>query len=415
MMDLIKYIENELFIEGCSAKQLALKYSTPLFVYSEALIKYNWKQFSLPEYSNNHLICYAVKANSNISVLNILAKMGSGFDVVSQGELARVIFAGGDPKRTIFSGVGKKSSEISYALSKGIFSFNVESESELYRINEVAKKLDKIAPISIRVNPDVSVKTHPYISTGLKENKFGVKIENAKSLYLKAKQLKHVELKGIDCHIGSQIMEIEPFLDSIDRMLLLVDELIDVGISLTHINVGGGVGVQYNNESPLTPKDYVKAIATKTKEHKLKVIFEPGRAIVANAGVLLTEVEYLKCSSDKNFAIVDAAMNDLLRPALYDACHKILPVTEQENIESRVYDVVGPVCETGDFLGKNRTLAICEGDYLSIFSCGAYSFSMSSNYNSRPKSAEVLISGNKDDLIGIRQTTTDLWRDEILV
>lgn len=411
----IKFIQNTLFIEGCSAKALAENYSTPLFVYSKACIKQNWEQFSRPEFKDKHLVCYAVKANSNLSILSLLAQLGAGFDVVSQGELARVILAGGDPKHTIFSGVGKKHSEISYALTQGIFSFNVESESELYRINNVAAKLNKTAPISIRVNPDVSVETHPYISTGLKENKFGVRINDAKALYLKAQELSHIVIKGVDCHIGSQILEMAPFLDSIDRMLLLIEELKTVGIRLSHINVGGGVGVQYNNETPLSVSDYVNAVARKVEPHNLNVIFEPGRAIVANAGVLITEVEFLKHNTDKNFAIVDAAMNDLLRPALYSAWHKILPVIKNESIKSKVYDVVGPVCETGDFLGKSRKLAICEGDYLSIFSAGAYGFSMSSNYNSRPKPAEVLVEGENHNLISVRQSLTELWQNEILL
>lgn len=356
-----------------------------------------------------------MKANSNISILSLLAKQGAGFDVVSQGELARVIAAGGDPKRTIFSGVGKTSSEIKYALTEGIFCFNVESEPELYRINKVAAELNTKATISIRVNPDVNAKTHPYISTGLKENKFGVKIEDAKSLYIKAQQLSHIVIKGVDCHIGSQILEIEPFLDSIDRMLLLVDELNELGIALSHINVGGGVGVQYNNEIPIMPENYVHAVARKVEQHKLSLIFEPGRAIVANAGILITEVEYIKQNAEKNFAIVDTAMNDLSRPALYSAWHKVLPVTIQDGLISKTYDIVGPICETGDFIGKERALAIREGDYLSIFSAGAYSFSMSSNYNSRPKSAEVLVDGDTDFLISKRQNLTELWQNEILI
>jgi diaminopimelate decarboxylase len=414
-MEQIKFIQNELFVEACSVKELAYKHSTPLFIYSKAAIKQNWQQFSQPEYQDKHLVCYAVKANSNISILSLLAKLGAGFDIVSQGELERVIVAGGDPKRTIFSGVGKTHSEISYALTKGVFCFNVESEPELYRINEVAAKLNKVASISIRVNPDVSVKTHPYISTGLKENKFGVKIEDAKSLYFKAEQLSHISIKGIDCHIGSQILEMAPFLDSIDRMLLLIDELESEGIVLSHINIGGGIGIQYQDELPLSPKGYVNAVADKIGQRKLTVIFEPGRAIVANAGVLITEVEYLKNNADKNFAIVDAAMNDLLRPALYRAWHKILPVIQYDDIANKVYDIVGPVCETGDFLGKNRALAIHEGDYLAIFSAGAYSFSMSSNYNSRPKSAEVLVDDDTDHLICKRQSIAELWQNEILL
>jgi len=414
-MEQIKFKQNTLFVEACSVKELACKHSTPLFVYSKAAIKQNWQQFSLPEYQDKHLVCYAVKANSNISILSLLAKLGAGFDVVSQGELERVIVAGGDPKRTIFSGVGKTSSEISYALTEGIFCFNVESEPELYRINDVASKLNKVAAISIRVNPDVSVKTHPYISTGLKENKFGVRIEDAKSLYIKAKQLSHISIKGIDCHIGSQILEIEPFLDAIDSMLLLVDELNELGIALSHINVGGGIGVQYDDEIPLAAKDYVQAVAKKAEQHKLNIIFEPGRAIIANAGILITQVEYLKHNVEKNFAIVDAAMNDLLRPALYSAWHKIRPVTQDDDLANKVYDIVGPVCETGDFLGKDRELAVNEGDYLAIFSAGAYSFSMSSNYNSRPKSAEILVDGDTDHLIGKRQTIAELWQNEVLI
>ena len=414
-MTFIKYIDNELHIENFPVKDLANKYSTPLFAYSKAFIIANWEKFNLPEFQNKQMVCYAVKANSNISILTLLAKLGAGFDVVSQGELARVIAAGGDPKRIIFSGVGKKRSEISYALTIGIFSFNVESESELYRINEVAAKLNIIAPISIRVNPDVNVKTHPYISTGLKENKFGVRIEDAMSLYIAAQKLSHITIKGIDFHIGSQITDIEPFLDSIDRVLQLVEQLNKVGISLSYINVGGGIGVKYNNETPLLAKEYVKAIFEKVKSHHLNLIFEPGRAIIANTCVLITKVEYLKHNTDKNFAVVDAAMNDLLRPALYNAWHKIQPVIKQPNLDNRIYDVVGPVCESSDFLGKDRPLTVCEGDYLSIFSAGAYAFSMSSNYNSRPKVAEVLVDGSTDQLICKRENTEDLWRNEILL
>jgi len=414
-MNLIRYIKKELYVEDCAVSRLVEKHSTPLFVYSKAMIAHNWRQFESPEFKNKQMVCYAVKANSNISILSTLAKLGAGFDVVSQGELARVIAAGGDPKRIIFSGVGKKSSEIAYALDAGIFSFNVESEAELYRINKVAAGINKIATISIRVNPDVSVDTHPYISTGLKENKFGVSIEDAKPLYIQAQTLSHVSLKGVDFHIGSQITDISPFLDSIDRMLQLIDELSDLGISLTHLNVGGGIGVQYDNESPLLATNYVKAVFEKVKQRDLTLIFEPGRAVVANAGVLITEIELIKNNGEKNFAVVDAAMNDLLRPALYGAWHNIHPVVEHDNLTNKVYDVVGPVCESSDFLGKNRTLAIEEGDYLAIFSTGAYSFCMSSNYNSRPKAAEVLIDGDTAHLISKRESIEDLWLNEVLI
>jgi diaminopimelate decarboxylase len=406
---------SSLFAEDCSVAQLAKTYQTPLYIYSRATIERHWHAFDQAAGDRPHLICYAVKANSNIGVLNVLALLGSGFDIVSQGELERVIAAGGDPKKVVFSGVAKKSSEIEFALKHDIYCFNIESGPELHRINEVAKKLNKVAPVSFRVNPDVDAGTHPYISTGLKENKFGIAMDEAPELYRQASKFSHISIKGVDCHIGSQLTEVKPFLDALDRVLRLVDQLAYEGIMLSHIDVGGGLGVNYQQEAPPHPNEYAKAIADKLKNYSHTLVFEPGRAIMANAGILVTEVEFLKTNQDKHFAIVDAAMNDLIRPSLYQAWQDIIPVEINDSVPACVYDVVGPVCETGDFLGKERELAIAEGDLLAVRSAGAYGFTMSSNYNSRPRVAEVLVDGDKDYLIRQRETIEQLWSGESLL
>jgi diaminopimelate decarboxylase len=350
-----------------------------------------------------------------LAVLNVLARLGSGFDIVSKGELARVLKAGGDPAKVVFSGVAKTSDEIAYALEQGIYCFNVESAAELERINQVAGQLGKKAPVSIRVNPDVDAGTHPYISTGLKENKFGIDIDEALAIYQRASGLEHLEVKGVDCHIGSQLTELQPFLDALDRVLLLIDTLNEQGIKLTHLDVGGGLGVTYDNETPPHPSEYAKALADKLQGRDLTLVYEPGRAIMANAGILVTEVEYLKANGERNFAIVDAAMNDLLRPSLYQAWQQIIPVEENQQQAEHCYDVVGPVCETGDFLGKDRSLAIAPGDLLAVRSAGAYGFTMSSNYNSRPRVAEVMVDGNQHYQIRARETLEQLWQGEALL
>jgi len=414
-MDHFNRIHDSLYAEDCLVSQLAKEYQTPLFVYSRATIERHWHAFDQAAGDLPHMICYAVKANSNIAVLNVLARLGSGFDIVSQGELARVIAAGGDPKKVVFSGVAKKSCEIAYALKQGIYCFNVESAPELERINHVAQSLNVNAPISLRVNPDVDAGTHPYISTGLKENKFGIAIDKAPALYKHAASLSHIDVKGVDCHIGSQLTEVKPFLDALERVLHLVDTLKQQGIELSHIDVGGGLGVNYQQESPPHPNDYAKAIAEKLAGYTQTLIFEPGRAIMANAGILVTEVEFLKTNQDKHFAIVDAAMNDLIRPSLYQAWQEIIPVELNHKAPTQQYDIVGPVCETGDFLGKERDLAIAEGDILAVRSAGAYGFTMSSNYNSRPRAAEVLVDGKQSYLIRERETIEQLWQGEQLL
>ncbi|MDG1750765.1 MAG: diaminopimelate decarboxylase [Thalassotalea sp.] len=414
-MDFFNYNENQLYAEACSVTELAKTHGTPLYIYSRATIERHWHAFDQAAGDRPHLVCYAVKANSNLAVLNVMARLGSGFDIVSKGELARVLQAGGDASKVVFSGVGKKSEEIAYALEKGIHCFNVESEAELDRIQVVAKHFNQKAPISLRVNPDVDAGTHPYISTGLKENKFGVSIDDAYKIYAKAAQYSHIDVKGIDSHIGSQLTEIQPFLDALDRVLLLVDNLAEQGIKLSHIDVGGGLGVCYDNEQPPHPNEYAKAIASKLEGRDISLIYEPGRAIMANAGILVTEVEFLKTNQDRHFAIVDGAMNDLIRPSLYQAWQKIIPVNEKANVPVKTYDIVGPVCETGDFLGKERELAIEAGDLLAIRSSGAYGFTMSSNYNSRPRAAEIMVDGENSYVIRQRETLESLWQGESLL
>ncbi len=412
-MDFFNRKASELYAEGCPVAELAQTYGTPLYVYSRATIERHWHAFDRAAGQRPHLVCYAVKANSNLAVLNVLARLGSGFDIVSQGELARVIQAGGDPAKVVFSGVGKKSKEIAYALEQGIYCFNVESQAELERIQQVAQTLDICAPVSLRVNPDVDAGTHPYISTGLKENKFGISISDALSIYQKAAGYSHIKVKGIDCHIGSQLTEITPFLDALDRVLLLVDKLAELGIVLSHIDVGGGLGVCYQDEQPPHPNEYAKAIADKLADRTITLIYEPGRAIMANAGILVTEVEFLKTNQDRHFAIVDGAMNDLIRPSLYQAWQNIIPVKEKPELTKQCYDIVGPVCETGDFLGKNRELAIEAGDLLAVRSSGAYGFTMSSNYNSRPRAAEVMVDGEQSYVVRSRESIESLWQGEV--
>lgn len=408
--------DGRLLVEDTAIEDIIKKSGTPAYIYSRATIERHWNAFDQAAGSHPHLICYAVKANSNLGVLNLLARLGSGFDIVSVGELLRVIQAGGDPKKVVFSGVGKTEIEISTALQAGIHCFNVESISELYRINEVAGCLNKIAPISIRINPNIDAGTHPYISTGLKENKFGIEIEQASTVYNLANELPFLEVKGVDCHIGSQLTEIEPFLEALDKLLILIDTLATQGITIQHLDLGGGLGVPYNGETPPEPAQYMQALIERMDGRKLKLIFEPGRAIMANAGILVTKVEFLKLNDHKNFAIVDAAMNDLIRPALYSAWQNIIPLNNKlndpETRPNRVYDIVGPICETGDFLGKDRPLSIAEGDYLAVRSAGAYGATMSSNYNSRCRPAEIMVDGDKAFVVRQREKHIELWRGE---
>lgn len=415
-MDHFLYRDNVLHAEDVSVTDIAAQYATPCYVYSRATIERHWHAFDKAAGKHPHLICYAVKANSNLGVLSTMAKLGSGFDIVSGGELSRVLKAGGDPAKVVFSGVGKTRQEIAFALEQGIKCFNVESPVELQRINEVAGQVGKRAPISIRVNPDVDAKTHPYISTGLKANKFGIAREEAIAIYQQAAALPNLHIVGIDCHIGSQLTEVAPFVDALDRLLALIDELADNGIRIEHLDVGGGLGVPYKDETPPSPVNYVEALMSRMASRpELTLLFEPGRAIMANAGILLTRVELIKHNGDKHFAVVDAAMNDLIRPALYSAWQNIVPADRNLVRDEVTYDVVGPICETGDFLGKDRNLGIVEGDLLAIRSAGAYGFVMSSNYNSRCRAAEVMVDGDKLITVRSRETLDDLWRGEQLV
>lgn len=409
------YQNDTLYAEGCPLESLAQQYGTPLYVYSREAFEERWQAFDTAFGDQPHLVCYAVKTNSNLAILNLLARLGSGFDIVSQGELERVLKAGGDPAKVVFSGVAKKPAEIERALTVGIRCFNIESHAELDRIQSVAQRLDIVAPISIRVNPDVDAKTHPYISTGLKDNKFGVDINTAPQLYADAQKLSHIDIIGIDCHIGSQLTEITPFVDALERVLKLKTALEAQGIHLHHLDLGGGLGIQYTDEQPPAVRDYIQAILTKLNDPSIEVIIEPGRAIAGNAGVLLTEVEYLKPTEHKNFAIIDAAMNDLIRPALYQSYQTIHPVTQRKDGDEAEWDIVGPVCETGDFLGKDRRLNLKAGDILAVMSSGAYGFTMSSNYNTRPRAAEVLVDGDQAYEIRPRETYDDLMGSEKLL
>lgn len=400
-----------LFAEDVSLEAIANQFGTPTYIYSKNILIDTFESFQKGLLKTNHLICFAVKANSNIAILNLFANLGAGFDIVSGGELERVLYAGGDPQKIVFSGVGKTTSEIEAALKANILCFNVESRSELLRIEAVASKINIKAPISIRVNPDVDAKTHPYISTGLKDNKFGVDFNQALALYLEAKGMSYIEIKGIDCHIGSQITELKPFVDALDRVLSLVDQLKNNNIYLSHIDIGGGIGICYQDESPPDFDIYTKAILNKIQNLDVKIIFEPGRALVGNAGVLLSKVEYLKQNDVKHFAIIDAAMNDLMRPTLYDAYHEIKIVREHDT-KLQSFDVVGPVCESGDFIAKNRSLKLKENDLVCIMSVGAYGMSMSSNYNSRGRAAEVMVDRDKIFEIRTREKSSDLFKLE---
>jgi diaminopimelate decarboxylase len=399
---------NHLHLESADLVAIADTYSTPCYVYSHAALTQAFRDFDLALQGRNHLICYAMKANSNLAILNLLARLGAGFDIVSGGELQRVVAAGGDPGKVVFSGVGKTADEMRLALDCGIFCFNVESEAELLRLNEVASTMNKIAPISLRVNPDVDANTHPYISTGLKGNKFGVAHVDALRLYRLAASLANLQIKGIDCHIGSQLTETRPFADALDRVLTLVDALEAEGIVLEHLDLGGGLGIRYQDETPPLIADYIDTLLAKLQGRAQTILLEPGRALVGNAGLLLTRVEYLKHGAEKNFAIVDAAMNDLMRPALYDAYHDIVPVVPRDDSKA-IYEIVGPVCESGDFLGHERLLGLHQGDLLAILSAGAYGMSMSSNYNSRVRAAEVMVKGQEIFLIREREKITELF------
>lgn len=397
------YHDNELFVESVPLKQIADEFGTPCYVYSRSALTKAYQEFDTSFANRDHLICYAVKANSNIAILNLFAQLGSGFDIVSGGELQRVIKAGGDPGKTVFSGVGKNANEMRMALDANILCFNVESEAELVTLNQIAKDMGKIAPVSLRVNPDVDAKTHPYISTGLKENKFGVPASEAERIYRSAHLYAHVRFTGLDCHIGSQLTALEPFMQTSSKMLNLLDTLQSQGLEIKHLDLGGGLGIRYANETPPSIKDYVSMLCASTHQIKQRLLIEPGRSLVGNSGILLTRIEYLKHTAARNFAIVDAAMNDLMRPALYDAYHEILPV-RKNNGEINSYQIVGPVCETGDFLGHDRKLGLIGGDLLAIMSAGAYGMSMSSNYNTRPRAAEVMV--DKDSIHIIRQRET---------
>lgn len=413
-MDYFEYKNKQLYAEDINLTELAREYATPAYVYSRATLERHWHAFDKAFGDQPHLICYAVKANSNIAILNLLARLGSGFDIVSVGELERVLRAGGEASRVVFSGVGKKPQEIRRALEVGIRCFNVESEAELGVINQIAAEMNAIAPVSLRVNPDVDAQTHPYISTGLKENKFGIAHHQAVAVYQQAQALSHIEVRGIDCHIGSQLTQITPFVDALKRVLELVDELKSRGIELQHLDLGGGLGIRYQNETPPSPAEQIAALLAELGDRQVEILIEPGRAIAGNAGVLLSEVLYLKHSEEKNFAIIDAAMNDLMRPALYGAWQEIVPLQQREG-ETQRYDLVGPVCETGDFLGKDRMLNLQAGDFIAVKSAGAYGFTMSSNYNTRPRAVEIMVDGDQVHVIRQRENLDQLLEGESLL
>lgn len=409
-----EYRDGELFAEGAALSAIAERFGTPTYVYSRAHIEAQYRAYADALAGMPHLVCFAVKANSNLGVLNVLARLGAGFDIVSRGELERVLAAGGDPAKVVFSGVGKSRDDMRRALEVGVHCFNVESDVELERLQQVAAELGVKAPVSLRVNPDVDAQTHPYISTGLKENKFGVSIDVAERVYARAAALPNLDVVGVDCHIGSQLTQLEPFLDALERLLALVDRLAARGIHIKHLDLGGGLGVRYRDEEPPLAGDYIAAVRERLAGRELALVFEPGRSIVANAGVLLTRVEYLKHTEHKDFAVIDAAMNDLIRPALYQAWMDIVPVRPHAG-EARRYDLVGPICETGDFLGKDRELALAEGDLLAVRSAGAYGFVMSSNYNTRGRAAEVLVDGAAVHLVRRRETLDELYAGESLL
>ncbi|HVL02196.1 MAG TPA: diaminopimelate decarboxylase [Dongiaceae bacterium] len=401
--------------ENVDTQAIAAAVGTPAYVYSRAALENHWRAFDSAFGSHPHLICYAVKANSNLAVLNVLAKLGAGFDIVSQGELERVLRAGGNPEKIVISGVGKQPEEMARALEVGVHCFNVESEAELDVLNDVAGSVGKVARISLRVNPDVDAQTHPYISTGLKQNKFGIDIDRALDVYRHAATLPHLKITGIDCHIGSQLTSVTPFMDALDRLLERIDQLAADGIVIEHLDIGGGLGVRYRDEQPPTPQAYISALLNKLGDRPLKILMEPGRAIAANAGILLTRVQLLKSTEVKHFAVVDAAMNDLIRPSLYGAWQNIIPAQPNTQAEKQIYDIVGPVCETGDFLGKERELAVAPGDLLAVCSAGAYGFVMSSNYNTRNRAAEVMVDGDHFHIVRRRETYDDQLALESLV
>ncbi len=409
------YKDGLLNVEGVSLAEIASQFGTPCYVYSRKAIESAWLEFDRALQSQKHLVCYAVKANSNIGILNLLARLGAGFDIVSVGELERVLRAGGKPDKIVFSGVGKRKDEMQAALKANVKCFNVESVNELVRLNGVADKMQRQAPVSLRVNPDVDAKTHPYIATGLKDNKFGIASENAIATYKLAATLPHISIQGIACHIGSQITTLTPFKDALLKVLTLLEQLKQLGVTLRHIDLGGGLGICYQNEAPPARAAYIQAIIATLNNKNIELIIEPGRSIVGNAGILLTKVEYLNESADRNFAIVDAAMNDLIRPVLYNGWHAIKRVVKATNAEERVYDVVGPVCETGDFLGKNRLLRLTHGDLLAVCATGAYGFTMASNYNSRPRVVEIIVAGKHAYEIRKRERIEDLMTGENLL
>ena len=411
-MDHFNYRGGELCAEDVPMTQIAEEHGTPCYVYSRATLERHWRAFDQAFGDHPHRVCFAVKANSNLGVLNALARLGSGFDIVSVGELERVLAAGGNPAHVVFSGVGKQVAEMRRALKVGIRCFNVESAAELERLNEIAGTVGVVAPVALRVNPDVDAHTHPYISTGLRENKFGIPIEEAPALYRRIAQLPNVSVSGIDCHIGSQLTRLSPFLDALDRVLALVDRLAELGITIDHLDLGGGLGVRYAEEAPPEPAEYATALLKRLEGAPFEILIEPGRAIAANAGVLLTRVEYLKNNEAKHFAIVDAAMNDLIRPALYGAWQDVVTVEQEPVGEDAVYDLVGPICETGDFIGKDRRLTLKAGSLLAVRSSGAYGFTMASNYNSRPRAAEVMVDGDRVHLVRDRERLVDLFAGE---
>ena len=410
-MNPFSYRNGELHAEEVPLARIGAQFGTPCYVYSRAALTRAWRDFDAAFAGRDHLLCYAVKANPNLGVLDVFARLGSGFDIVSGGELARVIAAGGDPRKVVFSGVGKTAAEMRQALAAGILCFNVESAPELELLNRVAGEMGVTAPVSLRVNPDVDAKTHPYIATGLKENKFGVAYTDALATYRRARELPHLRIAGVDCHIGSQLTEVAPFIAALERVLALVDALAREGIAISHIDLGGGLGIRYQDETPPAVADYAQALLKVLAERPQQLLFEPGRLLTGNAGVLLSTVLYLKPGADKNFAIVDAAMNDLMRPALYAAWHDVLPLRETA-AGGQSYDIVGPVCESGDFLARDRQLSVNPGDLIAIASAGAYGMSMSSNYNTRPRAAEVMIDGNRTHLIRDRETVAMLLANE---
>ena len=411
-MDHFVYQNGALHCEEVPVAELAERYGTPLFVYSRATLERHWHAFDDALADYDHLVCYAVKANSNLAVLNLLARLGSGFDIVSAGEMRRVLQAGGKSERIVFSGVGKQADEIKAALEADILCFNVESRQELDQIHRIASRMGRTARISFRVNPDVDAKTHPYISTGLKENKFGIAFADAEAVYLKAAKLDHIDVIGMDCHIGSQLTEMGPYIDAFDRLLALIARLREQGIAISHLDLGGGLGIRYRDEAPPLPKEWAAALRERLARFDGKIVIEPGRAIAGNAGILVSEVIYLKHGADKNFAVVDAAMNDLIRPSLYGAWQEIIRVVEASDADEKVYDVVGAICESSDFLGKDRSLRLQQGDLLAVRSSGAYGFGMSSNYNSRPRAAEVVVDGRRHYCVREREVYEDLVRGE---